>query len=87
MNDTYDLVLLDVMMPDLSGYDVMRQLMRDKNALPPVVFLTAKSRPEDRREGEGLGAAAYLIKPTTRGQLLDTLRKVLAETAPRRGPG
>jgi DNA-binding response OmpR family regulator len=75
--DTYDLILLDVMMPDISGYDVLRKLQADSGRVPPVVFLTAKGRPEDRRTGEDLGAAAYLIKPTTRGQLLDTVREVL----------
>ncbi len=42
-----------------------------------MVFLTAKNRPEDREAGEGLGAAAYLVKPITRGQLLDVLRRTL----------
>ena len=75
----YDLILLDVMMPDMSGFDVYKRLQSTLTAFPPVVFLTAKNRPEDREAGEGLGASAYLIKPITRGQLLDVLRRTLGE--------
>jgi CheY-like chemotaxis protein len=76
----FDLILLDVMMPDMSGLDVCRRLQATLTTVPPVVFLTAKSRPEDREAGEGLGAAAYLLKPITRGQLLDVLRRTLGES-------
>ncbi|MGH2626175.1 MAG: response regulator transcription factor [Anaerolineales bacterium] len=79
--DHYDLIVLDVMMPDLSGFEVLRRLQASSSALPPVVFLTAKARPEDRRAGESMGATAYLIKPTTRGQLLDIVREALAKPA------
>jgi DNA-binding response OmpR family regulator len=75
----YDLILLDIMMPDMSGFDVFRRLQSTMTTIPPVVFLTAKNRPEDREAGEGLGAAAYLIKPVTRGQLLDVLKRTLGE--------
>ncbi len=79
--DHYDLIVLDVMMPDLSGFEVLRRLQAGTSGLPPVVFLTAKARPEDRQAGESLGATAYLIKPTTRGQLLDIVREALANPA------
>jgi DNA-binding response OmpR family regulator len=72
----YDAVLLDEMMPDKTGSDVLRILGEEKVAIPPVIFLTAKGRPEDRAMGEGLGAADYLVKPTTRGQLLDAIRRL-----------
>ncbi len=76
----FDLILLDVMMPDLSGLEVYRRLQGTLTKVPPVVFLTAKSRPEDREAGEGLGAAAYLLKPITRGQLLDVLHRTLGDS-------
>lgn len=79
--DHYDLIVLDVMMPDLSGFEVLRRLQSSSTGLPPVVFLTAKARPEDRQAGESLGAMAYLIKPTTRGQLLDVVRQALTKPA------
>jgi DNA-binding response OmpR family regulator len=80
-HDTFDLILLDIMMPDMSGYDVFKRLKEAPTAPPPVIFLTAKTRPEDRETGESLGAAAFLTKPVTRGQLLDVIRNVLSGTA------
>lgn len=80
----YDLIVLDIMMPDISGFDVLRRMQAELPTLPPIVFLTAKNRPEDRQTGESLGAAAYLVKPTTRGALLDAIRRALGETRPDR---
>ena len=75
-HDSFDLILLDIMMPDMSGYDVLKRLKEESASPPPVIFLTAKTRPEDREVAESLGSAAYLTKPATRGQLLDAIRKV-----------
>lgn len=50
----FDAVLLDEMMPDKTGSDVLRILREEKVAVPPVIFLTAKSRPEDRAMGASL---------------------------------
>lgn len=80
-DESFDLVLLDIMMPDLSGYDVLRRIMLEVQPPPPVIFLTAKTRPEDREMGEGLGAAAFLVKPTTRGDLLDAIREALTHSS------
>jgi two-component system, OmpR family, response regulator len=79
--ESFDLVLLDIMMPDLSGFDVIRRLQDEGVALPAIVFLTAKNSPEDRQTGSGLGATGYLVKPTTRGQLMDTIRAALERSA------
>ena len=77
--DTFDLILLDIMMPGMTGFDLL-QILKDRQVdVPPVVFLTAKSRQEDRDMGDKLGAAAFLTKPTTRGDLLDTIRSILSE--------
>ncbi len=66
-----DLVLLDVMMPKMSGYEVCRRL-RLQHALArlPVLFLTAKSQASDRVVGLSAGANDYLTKPVARGELL-----------------
>ena len=72
---TFDIVLLDIMMPDMSGYDVLRTIKAEMAEPPPVVFLTAKSMPEDRAEGMNLGADDFLTKPVTRGSLLDVIKK------------
>jgi DNA-binding response OmpR family regulator len=81
--ESFDLILLDIMMPEVSGYDVMERLGREAIPSPPVVFLTAKSRPEDRETGRKLGAAGFLVKPTTRGDLLDAVAAALGRAPSR----
>lgn len=78
--DAYDLILLDIMMPDVSGFDVFQTLQSEQKNPPPVIFLTAKDRPEDIEKGEALGAASYLVKPATRGSLLDAIHAALYES-------
>ncbi|MGC4032955.1 MAG: diguanylate cyclase [Tepidisphaeraceae bacterium] len=59
-----DLILLDVDMPDLSGFDLCRQLKGDEACCRiPIVFLTGAGSPEDRVAGLNLGAADYIVKP------------------------
>jgi DNA-binding response OmpR family regulator len=79
LNDSFDLVLLDIMMPGMTGFDLLEILKNREVEIPPIVFLTAKSRQEDREKGDTLGAAAFLTKPTTRGDLLDTIRSIIGE--------
>ncbi len=76
-----DLVLLDVMMPGMSGYDVCRAI-RGENAVVPVVMLTAKGQEVDRVVGLELGADDYIVKPFGMAELLARVRAAL-----RRGPG
>lgn len=71
--ESFDLLLLDIMMPGKTGFDIVRELQAREQQIPPIVFLTAKNQAEDREIGESLGAAAYLKKPTTRGDLLDAI--------------
>jgi two-component system, OmpR family, phosphate regulon response regulator PhoB len=59
-----DLILLDVMMPGLDGWDVARELAQDAATRDiPVVFLTARAEAADRRRGAQLGGVGYLVKP------------------------
>ncbi len=76
-----DLILLDMMMPDMSGLDVLKALQETYGTYktPPVIFFTAKNRMEDRIEGLEAGAFKYLIKPTPRALLLDTIRAALKD--------
>ena len=76
-----DLILLDVMMPDMSGLEVIRALQVLLNMTPPVIFFTAKGRMEDVAAGMEAGAYKYLIKPTSREKLLETVQTALAEYA------
>lgn len=59
-----DLILLDIMMPEIDGYEVCRQLKADPQTRDiPVIFLTAKGETSDEAEGFDLGAADYILKP------------------------
>lgn len=82
-----DLVILDIMMPDLSGIQVCRILRADpKLARVPIVFLTAKAEPHDRIEGLESGADDYLSKPFSPKELVlrveSILRRVSAPAQP-----
>lgn len=75
-NDSYDGIILDVMMPKKSGLEVLRAL-RAKGDRTPVLLLTAKGEVEDRIEGLDLGADDYLAKPFAMGELLARIRAML----------
>jgi len=72
----YDAAILDVMMPRLSGIDVVRRLRQSGNSLP-VILLTARSETMDKVTGLDAGADYYLTKPFAREELLACLRAVL----------
>ncbi len=73
-----DLILCDIMMPELDGYGVLYMISRDpKTAAIPFIFLTAKSEKEDFRTGLHLGADDYLTKPFDDRQLLDAVERRL----------
>src|SRR3954468_14660710 len=70
-----DLILLDVMMPEMDGYEVCRRLRAaDANADVPVIFLTAKSEIDDIVRGFELGASDYVAKPFRAPELLARVR-------------
>ncbi|QVY65564.1 response regulator [Polaribacter sp. Q13] len=69
-----DLIICDIMMPELDGYGVFKQLQSNlKTASIPFIFLTAKSEKSDLRKGMNLGADDYLIKPFEEAELLDAI--------------
>lgn len=74
-----DLVMLDVRMPKLTGYDVCRALKADAelNAVP-VVFVSAKGQENEIEEGYSVGAARYILKPFTPDLLVETVNELLA---------
>jgi CheY-like chemotaxis protein len=82
----FDVIILDIMMPDISGFDVMRQLNTTPTPAPPVIFLTARSGEEDKEIGLSLGVTHYLLKPITRGSLLDAIHQALGISDPNASP-
>ena len=72
----YDAVLLDVMLPGLSGYDVVRNLRAEENWVP-VLMLSAKDGPHDQADGLDCGADDYLVKPISYVVVLAHLRALL----------
>ncbi|RQO35792.1 DNA-binding response regulator [Herminiimonas sp. KBW02] len=76
MNESYDLVLLDVMLPDVDGWHIVKSL-RDAGHQVPVLFLTARGSVDDRVKGLELGADSYLIKPFAFAELLAHVRTLL----------
>jgi signal transduction histidine kinase len=79
-----DLILLDWMMPEMSGPEVVEALLRDDATRDiPVIMLTARGRQKDRLKMEALGVAAFLVKPFSPLQLLETVREILDRSASR----
>jgi DNA-binding NarL/FixJ family response regulator len=76
-----DLILCDVMMPELNGYGVLRALQEDpKLASIPFIFLTAKGEKDDLRNGMNLGADDYLTKPVGNSELVEAIEARLHRT-------
>lgn len=74
-----DLILCDVMMPELDGYGVLSALMQNPaTAQIPLVFVTARVDEADRRKGLEAGAKGYLTKPFTAQQLLEIIAAQLS---------
>jgi len=73
---SYDLIILDIMLPELNGYGVLKGI-RKKGIVTPVIILTAKDSREDVVHGLDLGADDYLVKPFAFAELLARMRAVL----------
>lgn len=80
LSGEYGVIVLDVMLPGMDGWSVLRKLRETKDT--PVIFLTARDEVEDRVKGLELGADDYLVKPFAFSELLARLRTLL-----RRGRG
>ena len=82
-SSTFDLVILDVSMPGLSGYEVCRKIRQDPSTQDtPVIFLTAKGMLVDMTEGEDAGSDLYLIKPVLATKLLNMVGMFLSDDTP-----
>jgi DNA-binding response OmpR family regulator len=76
LSDTYDVVILDVMLPGLDGMEICRQ-MRAEHIMTPVLMLTARGAVEDRVTGLNVGADDYLTKPFAMEELLARINALL----------
>ncbi len=79
--EKFDLVILDIMMPEMDGYEVCRRIRANPaTAKTPVIMLTAKAMPEDRIAGYEAGADHYITKPVLPAELVATVKALLART-------
>ncbi|PMD70681.1 response regulator transcription factor [Companilactobacillus nuruki] len=74
--DVYDLIILDIMLPEMNGYDVLKNI-RDDKINTPVLILTAKAEIDDKIHGFNLGADDYLTKPFHREELQVRVKALL----------
>ncbi len=75
----YDLIILDLMLPEMSGYDVLKKL-REENIDTPVIILTAKGELEDKLKGFKYGADDYIVKPFESKELMARIEAVIRRT-------
>ena len=78
----YDVAILDINLPGMSGFEVCRRIRQEVSPGPAILFLTARDTVDDRVHGLDLGAEDYLVKPFAFAELLARVRALL-----RRGPG
>lgn len=72
-----DLIILDVMLPNRSGYDILQELRRTAaTSSVPVLMLTARGQKKDRELAEKLGANRFMTKPFSNGEILSTVREL-----------
>ena len=82
LTEDYDLVLLDVMVPNVDGWAIVGELRR-RGRQTPVLFLTARDAVSDRVKGFELGADDYLVKPFAFSELLARIRSLIRRNTPR----
>ena len=73
-----DLIILDLMLPTISGWELLEYLRREERLLGvPVLVLSAFARPEEKQRALAAGATAYLVKPFSLRQLLDSVKQLI----------
>jgi len=75
LKEGFDLIILDLMLPDMDGEDICRVIRQDSDV--PIIMLTAKSEEEDRITGLGIGADDYVVKPFSPRELVARVRALL----------
>ena len=78
--ESFDIILMDVRMPRMTGYEACRRLKEDENTNTiPIIFLSAKGQETEIQTGLSAGASDYVLKPFSPDLLVDTINKVLAK--------
>jgi CheY-like chemotaxis protein len=78
--DGFDLLMMDVIMPEMDGFELCRRVrQKEKYKEVPIVFLTAKSRDEDRAKGLEVGANLFLSKPISPDKLIEIVGSALGQ--------
>lgn len=81
-SEQFDLVLLDVVLPDLDGLEVCRRIRQEpRSAQLPIVMLSAKKSPQDQEQGMASGATAYLAKPFKSAIIVETIETLVTRPA------
>ena len=76
MNEPVDLVILDVMMPIINGYNFCRLLKTQKKSIP-IILVTSRDEADDLKIGQEMGADGYLTKPVNTAELLKEIKRLL----------
>ena len=76
---SFDLIILDIMMPGRSGFDIFNSIEVVLHPMPPVIFLSAKSSIETMVRASDIGAAKFLAKPTTPDKLIAAVQDVIEQ--------
>jgi twitching motility two-component system response regulator PilG len=77
----FDLILLDIMLPDIEGFEICRRIKdHPSHADTPVVMLTARKSTEDQERGAACGADAYLTKPFKSAMIIEVIETLLSDS-------
>jgi len=83
-SEPFDLVLLDVMMPELDGFQVCREIRKTSNV--PIIMITARGEDFERIMGLDIGADDYIVKPFSPGEVMARVRAILRRLTPEKKP-